>query len=107
VLSLDTQKLSYNNNQIKQREKMVFTNDFEKYGVKFKIKMLTIKEAEELQADATKLQEGKADEDTMFKIIMKLVLDEKFKPMFNNIDEVKNTIPPKVIEEIITLATGN
>lgn len=78
---------------------MIFTQDYESYGVKFKVRLLSAKEVMDLT-------EQTGEEDT-FKVVMNVTLDEKLKPLFATIDEVKASLPPKCIEDIVSLCIGN
>lgn len=76
---------------------MIFTQKFDMYGQKFNVKMLSQSEVEGL---------GDITEDKIKELIADIVLDENNKPLFKNADDVKKSLPPKVINEIINLSAG-
>lgn len=76
---------------------MIFTQKFDMYGQKFNVKMLPQGEVEQL---------GDITEDKIKELIVSIVLDDNNKPIFKNADDVKKSLPPKVINEIINLSAG-
>ena len=76
---------------------MIFTQDFEKYGQKFKVKMLSQQEVESL---------GETKEEAMYELISSIVLNEKSEKVFKTGADVKASLPPRVMEEIINLSAG-
>lgn len=76
---------------------MIFTQKFDAFGQTFNVKMLSQKEVEGL---------SEIKEEAMFDLICSVILDDKMKQVFKTAEEAKNSLPPKVIEEIINLSAG-
>lgn len=78
---------------------MIFMQDFSKYGVEFKVKMLSVKEIMELTDEKSKT--------TDFQVAQMVIHDKDGKPVFKTEDEVKEQLPPSVITEIVLLALNS
>lgn len=78
---------------------MIFKEEYEAYGNKFYVRLLSTKEAFEMSKDET--------EGSTFVLVADIVLDEKGNKIFKNAEDVKNSLPIKVIEDIISISMGN
>lgn len=76
---------------------MIFTQKFEKYGQTFFVKMISQKEVEGL---------AEMKDEDMYSFLQSIILDEKQKPLFKNADDVKGSLPPSVMTEIINMSAG-
>jgi len=76
---------------------MLFTREFESYGVKFLVKMLSTREAMALE---------NIEEEQMFNVVCDIVLNEDKTRMFQSADAVKDNLPPAVIEDIVLMSSG-
>jgi hypothetical protein len=75
----------------------VFKNKFNKYGVQFDVRMLSVNEAMGLE---------NLQDDDMYSIIANICTNEDGTNVFQSTEDVKNQLPPAIIEEIVMLSTG-
>lgn len=79
--------------------KMLFTQDFNKYGQKFKIRLMA-------NAEVMAMNNIGADEKKSTELLLSIILDDSNKPVFKNVEEVENCMPPIVLKEIFSISAG-
>lgn len=73
---------------------MIFVEEYNNRGVKLKVKMLSVKE----------INEHFEKQSNDFDICKDVLLDKDNKPMFKDVEDIKEQLPPKVITEIVHIA---